>query len=95
MANQTQNLKSGRSSRSQNVYKFLFKNVILLTIENKMYLKFFKNFAAWLRFKTGQALRSAVKKILWISNSWKDNFVKKNLPLSTKRKLNILLNFPY
>ena len=55
--------------------------------------KFFQNFAAWLRFKTAQALRSAVMKISWISNFSKDDFVKKSLPFSTKRKLSILLNF--
>ena len=48
-----------------------------------------------MRFKTGQALRSAMMKISWISNFSKDDFVKKGLPLSIKRKLSILLNFPF
>ena len=56
----------------------------------KMCLKI-RCFAAWLRFKTGQALRWAVRKI---SNSSKDKFVKKSLLSYTKRKLRILLNFP-
>ena len=30
-----------------------------------------------------------------ISSSLKDDFVKKSLPLSTNRKLSILLNFPF
>ena len=45
------------------IHNFPFKNVTFLTIEYKIYLKIFKNFAAWLRFKAGKALRSAVKKI--------------------------------
>ena len=49
----------------------------------EMYQKTLLNFAAWLPFKTGQALRSAVMKI---SNSSNDNFVKKSLLLSTKIK---------
>ena len=77
------------------IHKFPFKNVIFLTIEYQSTCKFFKNFAAWLRFKTGQGLRSAVMKISWILNSSKDNFVKKSHPLSAKRKLSILLNFPF
>ena len=36
-----------------------------------------------------------VMKISWISNSSKYNFIKKSLPLSTKRKLCIFLNFPF
>ena len=48
-----------------------------------------------MRFKTGQALRSAVMKISWISNFSKDDSVKKSLPLSIKRKLSILLNLPF
>ena len=36
-----------------------------------------------------------VMKISWISNSSRDNFVKKSLSLSTKRKLCIFWNFPF
>ena len=70
------------------IHNFPFKNVTFLTIEYKIYLKIFKNFAASLRFKAGKVLRSAVKKISNFSN---ENFVKKSLSLSTKRKLCIVL----
>ena len=65
-----------------------------MTIEYKMYLKILQKVAAWWRFKTGQALRSAVMKIPCILNSSKNNFIKKSPPLSTWRKLSILLKFP-
>ena len=46
------------------IHKILFKNVMFLNIEYKMYLKILqKLLAAWLRFKAGQALRSAGMKI--------------------------------
>ena len=67
------------------IHKFRFKTYFCTW-------KFFINFAAWLRFKTGQVLGSAAMKI---SNSSKDNFVKKSLPLSTKRKLSILLRWSF
>ena len=70
------------------IHNFPFKNVTFLTIEYKIYLKIFKNFAASLRFKAGKVLRSAVKNISNFSN---ENFVKKSLSLSTKRKLYIVL----
>ena len=77
------------------IYKLPFKNVIFLTIKYKMYLKIVQKLRCLVAFQ--QTLRSAVMKISWISNSSKDNFVKKSLPLSTKRKLpvSILLNFPF
>ena len=83
-------LKMYKTSKMEylQIHNFPFKNVTFLTIEYKIYLKILKNFAAWLRFKTGKALRSTVKKI---SNFSKDNFVKKSLSLSTKRKLCIVL----
>ena len=54
---------------------------------------FFKNFATWRRFKTGQALRSAVMKISCILNSSKDNFIKKSPPFCQqhRRHVNILI----
>ena len=45
-----------------------------------MYLKILQNFAAWWRFKTIKALRSAVIKIPCILNSSKDNFIKPEKP---------------
>ena len=84
-------LKMYKTSKIKNlqIHNFPFKNVTFLTIEYKIYLKIFKNFAAWLRFKTGKALRSAVKKI---SNFSKDNFVKKGLSLSPKENYVLFLN---
>ena len=62
------------------IHKFPFKNVIVLAIECKMYLKISK-----------QTMRSVVKKTRL--NSSKDDFLMKSFPSSTKRKLSILLNF--
>ena len=99
----------GRSTRSHKCIKRLrwiftntyickcpFKNVIFFAIvrvqnvpENS------SKFSLLGCLKTGHKLRSAMKKILWISNSLKDSCGKKSLPLSTKRKLSIVLMFPF
>ena len=57
----------------------------------KMYLKFLQKPRCLCWFKTSQALWSAVKKTRL--SSTKDNFIAKSCRLSTKRKLNIFLNF--
>ena len=72
------------------IHKFAFENVIFLTIENKIYLWFSKT--SLLGCVSKQVKLSATEKI---SNSSKDDFVKKSLPLSNKRKLSILLNLPF
>ena len=82
-----------------NFVNFLLKMSFLHYSEStKCTWKLFKIFAAWLCLKTGQTQPPAMKKISWISNSLKDNknyFGKKSLPLSTKRKLSIVLIFPF
>ena len=85
-----------------NIYKYIH---LLISFEKCHFLhhsestkctwKFFKIFAAWLCLQTGRTLQSAMKKISWILNSLKDNFGEKSLSLSTKRKLSIVLIFPF
>ena len=81
------------SMRHFKIHKFPFKNVIVLAIECKMYLriqqKLGKTSLPWLHFKTDQ--RSVVKKTRL--NSSKEDFLMKSFPSSTKRKLSILFNF--
>ena len=72
------------------IYKFPFKNVIVLAIECKMYLKIQQK-RRWLGCISQQTMGSAVKKTRL--NSSKDDFLMKSVPFSTKRKLSILLNF--
>ena len=74
------------SMKHLKIHKFPFKNVIVLTIECKMYLKIQqKTSLPWLHLKTDQ--RSVMKKTRL--NSWEDDFLMKSFPSSTKRKLSI------
>ena len=66
------------------IHKFPFKNVIVLAIECKMYLKIQQKLR-WLGCISKQTMGSVVKKTRL--NSSKDNFLMKSFPLSTKRKL--------
>ena len=76
------------------IHKFPFKNVIVLAIECKMYLKIQQKLHC-LGCISKQTMRSVVKKTRL--NSSKDDFLMKSFPFSTKRKLSILLNilFPF
>ena len=69
------------------IHKFPFKNVIVLAIECKMYLKNFKNFR--LHFKTDHALRREENKVEFLE----DDFLMRSVPSSKKRKLSILWIF--
>ena len=63
------------------IHKFRFKNVFFYyRVQNVP-----ENSVFW----------SAAMKMSLISNSSKDNFVKKSLPLSSKRKLSILLSWSF
>ena len=62
-----------------------------MTIEYRMYLKFFQKPLCLGWFKPSQALWSAVKKTRLDSS--KENLKAKSSPLSTKRNLSTLLNF--
>ena len=66
------------------------KNLIILAIECKMYLKIQQKLHC-LGCISKQTMRSVVKKTRL--NSSKDDFLMKSFPSSTKRKLSILLNF--
>ena len=72
------------------IHKFPFKNVIVLAIARKMYLKIQQKLHC-LGVISKQTVRSVVKKTRL--NSSKDDFLMKSVPSSTKRKLSILLNF--
>ena len=73
------------------IHKFPFKNVIVLAIEFKMYLKIQqKTSLSWCCISK-QTMRSVVKKTRL--NSSKDDFLMKSFPSSTKKMLSILLNF--
>ena len=72
------------------IHKFRFKNVIVLAIECKMYLKIQQKLRC-LGCISKQTKGSAVKKTRL--NSSKDDFLMKSFPSSTKRKLSILFNF--
>ena len=78
------------SKKHLKIHKFPFKNVIVLAIECKMYLKIQQK-VRWLGCISKQTMGSAVKKTRL--NSSKDDFLMKSFPFSTKRKLSILLNF--
>ena len=78
------------SMKHLKIHKFPFKNVIVLAIECKMYLKIQQKLR-WLGCISKQTMGSAVKKTRL--NSSKDDFLMKSFPFSTKRKLSILLNF--
>ena len=70
--------------------KLPFKNVIVLVIECKMYLKIQQKLHC-LSCISKQTMRSVLKKTRL--NSSKDDFLMKSFPSSTKRKLSILLKF--
>ena len=72
------------------IHKFPFKNVIVLAIECKMYLKIQQKLRC-LGCISKQTMRSALKKTRL--NSSKDDFLMNSFPSSTKRKMSILLNF--
>ena len=72
------------------IHKFPFKNVIVLAIECKMYLKIQQKLRCF-GCISKQTMRSALKKTRL--NSSKDDFLMKSFPFSTKRKLSNLLNF--
>ena len=77
------------SMKHLKIHKFPFKNVIVLAIECKMYLKIQQKLHC-LGCISKQTMRSVVKKTRL--NSSKDDFLMKSFPSSTKRKLSILLN---
>ena len=78
------------SMKHLKIYKFPFKNVIVLAIECKMYLKIQQKLHC-LCCISKETMRSIMKKTRM--NSLKDDFLMKSFPSSTKRKLSILLNF--
>ena len=72
------------------IHKFPFKNVIVLAIECKMYLKIQqKPSLTWLHFKTDHGLRREENKVEFLE----ERFLDASFPFSTKRKLSNLLNF--
>ena len=75
------------------IHNSLFKNVIFLTKEYKMYLIILQKLRCLIAFQNRPS--APMTDIFWISNSSKDNFVKKSLPLSNRRKLSIILNFSF
>ena len=78
------------SMKHLKIHKFPFKNVIVLAIECKMYLKIQQKLHC-LGCISKQTMRSVEKKTRL--NSSKDDFLMKSFSSSTKRKLSILLNF--
>ena len=72
------------------IHKFPFRNVIVLAIEYKMYLKIQQK-PRCLGCISKQTMRSIMKKTRL--NSSKDDFLMKSFPSSTKRKLSIFLDF--
>ena len=78
------------SMKHLKIHKFPFKNLIVLSIECKMYLKIQQK-RHCLGCFSKQTMRFVVKKTRL--NSSKDDFSMKSFPSSTKRKLSILLNF--
>ena len=72
------------------IHKFHFKNLIVLAIECKMYLKI-QQILHCLGCLSKQTMRSAVKETRL--NSLRDDFLMKSFPSSTERKLSILLSF--
>ena len=72
------------------IHKFPFKNVIVLAIDCKMYLKVQQKLRC-LGCISKQTMLSAVKKTTL--NYSKDDFLMKSFSSSTKRKLSIFLNF--
>ena len=58
-----------------------------------MYLKILQKLRLLVVFQNRPS--APMMEISGISNSSNDNFVKKSLLLSTRRKLSILLNFPF
>ena len=75
------------------IHKFTFKNIIFLTIEYKMCLKILQKLRCLVGFQNRQSAPIGRGKNLVNFEFLKGNLVKKSLPLPTKRKLSILLNF--
>ena len=80
------------SMKHLKIHKFVFKNVIVLAIECKMYLEIQQKLHC-LGCISKQTMRSVLKKTGL--NFSKDDFLMKSFPYPTKRKLSILLNFPF
>ena len=78
------------SMKHLKIHKFPFKNVIVLAIECKMYLKIQQKLHC-IRCISKETMCSVMKKTRM--NSLKDDFLMKSFPSSTKRRLSILLNF--
>ena len=78
------------SMKHLKIHKFPIKNVIVLAIECKMYLKIQQKLHC-LGCISKQTMPSVVKKTRL--NSSKDDFLMKSFPSSTKRKLSIFLTF--
>ena len=77
------------SMKHLKIHKFPIKNVIVLDIECKMYLKIQqKPSLTWLHFKTDHGLRREENKVEFLEG----RFFDEKLPFSTKRKPSILLN---
>ena len=77
------------SKKHLKIHKFPFKNVF---VECKMYLKIQQKLHC-LGYISKRTMRSVVKKTML--NSSKDDLLMKSFPSSAKRKLSILLNFPF
>ena len=75
------------------IHKFTFKNIIFLTIEYKMCLKILQKLRCLVGFQNRESAPIGRGKNLVNFEFLKGNLVKKSLPLSTKRKLSILLSF--
>ena len=90
LAPKRKNYKRSMKHLKNLIHKFPFKNVIVLAIERKMYLKIQQKLHC-LGCISKQTMRSVVKKTRL--NSSKDDFLMKSFPSSTKRKLSIFLNF--
>ena len=78
------------SMKHLKLHKFPFKNVIVLAIECKMYLKIQQKLHC-VGCISKQTMSSVVRKTRL--NSSKDNFSMESFSSSPKRKLSILLNF--
>ena len=78
------------SMKHLKLHKFPFKNVIVLAIECKMYLKIQQKLH-YVGCISKQTMSSVVRKTRL--NSSKDDFLMESFSSSPKRKLSILLNF--
>ena len=64
------------------IHKFPFKNVIVLAIECKMYLKKAKTSLTWLHFKTDHGLRHEENKVEFLEGQ----FLDEKFPFLHKKK---------